>query len=50
MLVVGQASVFEDPDQLADLRPGLRLEAWAPGSRNLFIRITPRQITGRHLI
>lgn len=49
VLVVGHASVIDDPDELADKQLGQRLEAWAPGSRNLFLRITPRQITGRHL-
>jgi nitroimidazol reductase NimA-like FMN-containing flavoprotein (pyridoxamine 5'-phosphate oxidase superfamily) len=49
VLIIGEAVALDDPDELAELRPQQRLEPWAPGSRNLFIRITPRQITGRVL-
>ncbi len=49
VLIVGKATTINDPDELAGLGPRQRLEPWAPGSRNLFIRITPRQITGRDL-
>jgi nitroimidazol reductase NimA-like FMN-containing flavoprotein (pyridoxamine 5'-phosphate oxidase superfamily) len=47
VLVVGAAEAIDDPDELAELRAPQRLEPWAPGSRNLFIRISPRQVTGR---
>lgn len=49
VLVVGRAATIDDPDDLAQMRPNQRLEPWAPGSRNLFIRITPRQVAGRHI-
>ncbi len=49
VLVVGEARSIDDADELAEMRPQQRLEPWAPGSRNLFIRITPRQVTGRDL-
>lgn len=49
VLVVGAAKSIDDVDELAEMRSRQRLEPWAPGSRNLFIRITPRQITGRDL-
>lgn len=49
VLVVGRAEALDDPDELAQLRAAQRLEPWAPGSRNLFVRITPTQLTGRHL-
>lgn len=49
VLVVGEARSMDDADELARMRPQQRLEPWAPGSRNLFIKITPRQVTGREL-
>lgn len=47
VLVRGRAE-YVDPDDLpsADLRP----QPWAEGHRTLFVRITPREITGRRLV
>jgi uncharacterized protein len=49
VLIVGHAMPVEDPAESVDLRSSGRLEAWAPGPRNLFIRITPRRVTGRQI-
>ena len=49
VLIVGPAAAIDDPDELAEARPQQRLDAWAPGSRNLFIRVSPREVTGREI-
>lgn len=49
VLVVGSCAPVEDTDEAIDLRRGGRLEAWAAGQRNLFVRITPQQVTGRRI-
>ncbi len=49
VLVVGHAMPVEDVDESTRLRAGGLVDAWAPGSRNLFIRITPRRVTGREI-
>jgi nitroimidazol reductase NimA-like FMN-containing flavoprotein (pyridoxamine 5'-phosphate oxidase superfamily) len=49
VLIVGPAAAIDDPDELAEARPRQRLDAWAPGSRNLFIRVSPREVTGREI-
>jgi uncharacterized protein len=49
VLVVGRAMPVEDVDESTELRSSGRLATWAPGARNLFIRLTPRQVTGREI-
>jgi nitroimidazol reductase NimA-like FMN-containing flavoprotein (pyridoxamine 5'-phosphate oxidase superfamily) len=49
VLVVGQAAPVEDPDEIAESQRLSELMPWAPGSRNMFIRITPQRITGREV-
>jgi uncharacterized protein len=49
VLVVGHAMPVEDVDESTRLRSSGVLDAWAPGSRNLFIRITPKRVTGREI-
>ncbi len=49
VLVVGQAEPVEDVDEMIELRASERLQAWAGCVRNLFIRITPREVTGREI-
>ena len=46
VLVVGATAHLEDPAELAELFRRLD-EPWAPGSRQLVVRITPEQVTGR---
>ncbi len=49
VVLVGRCAPVEDTDEAIDLRRGGRLEAWAAGQRNLFVRITPQQVTGRRI-
>ncbi len=49
VIIVGPASIVEDVDEVVDADLRSRLRPWAPGSRNMFIRITPRRITGREV-
>jgi len=46
--VVGQCEEVTDAGDVARLDE-LRLESWAPGSRNHFLRIVPAIVTGRKL-
>jgi uncharacterized protein len=48
VLVVGEANHHNDS---SDLPPAVedRPRPWAPGVRNLYVRITPSEITGRRL-
>jgi uncharacterized protein len=49
VLVIGTAAEVDDPDEAIRLRRKGKPEPWAPGQRNVFVRITPREITGRRL-
>ncbi|MEA2520519.1 MAG: hypothetical protein QOI81_165 [Actinomycetota bacterium] len=49
VLVVGTSAPVDDTEESIRLRGSQRLEPWAPGQRNLFLRITPSEITGRRL-
>jgi hypothetical protein len=49
VLAVGRARAVEDPDELADLWGEGIPEPWAAGTRALFIRMVPKQITGRRV-
>lgn len=49
VLVVGDAQPIDDVDEMIELRASDRLEAWASGVRNLFIRVTPREVSGREI-
>jgi len=46
--VVGPADEVTDTDEMAALR-ALRLDPWAPGEREHFIRIKPEIVTGRRI-
>ena len=48
VVVQGQASVVDDPDELMRLR-GLAAQPWAPGQRNLFVRLRSDRISGRQV-
>ena len=49
VLMVGPVAAVDDPDELTAMRSQHRLQTWAPGSRNLFIRLTPVRVSGRDL-
>lgn len=50
VVIVGRCAAVEDTDEAIALRRGGRLAAWAGGHRNLFVRITPQQTTGRRIV
>jgi nitroimidazol reductase NimA-like FMN-containing flavoprotein (pyridoxamine 5'-phosphate oxidase superfamily) len=47
VLVVGTAQLIEDVDDVIESGLAHALRPFAPGVRNLFIKITPRRVTGR---
>ncbi len=49
VLVTGTCAPIDDPDESTALRALGTLHPWAAGNRNLFLRITPREITGRRV-
>jgi nitroimidazol reductase NimA-like FMN-containing flavoprotein (pyridoxamine 5'-phosphate oxidase superfamily) len=49
VLVTGRMSPVTDADESFDLVSDTELEPWAPGSRNMYIRIAPERITGREV-
>jgi len=50
VLVQGRAEAVAEPADMVRLWSVDGLVPWAPGVRNLFIRIAPRRITGRVLV
>jgi uncharacterized protein len=49
VVVVGRAAHVDDPDEVYEIRRTWEPRPWADGQRNLFLTITPRQVTGRRL-
>src|SRR3954451_3641968 len=49
VVVVGRASYIEDPDEIYEIRRTWEPRPWADGQRNLFLRIVPREVSGRQL-
>ena len=50
VLVQGRAEAVAEPAEMVRLWSVDGLVPWAPGVRNLFIRVSPRRITGRVLV
>jgi nitroimidazol reductase NimA-like FMN-containing flavoprotein (pyridoxamine 5'-phosphate oxidase superfamily) len=48
VLVQGPAHYVDSEDERAEVG-GAGLETWAPGERDLFMRITPSRVTGRRI-
>ncbi|NEA28768.1 pyridoxamine 5'-phosphate oxidase family protein [Actinomadura bangladeshensis] len=48
VLITGQAEIVTDPDETERLRE-LPLNPWIRSPKDLFVRLTPRQISGRRL-
>jgi uncharacterized protein len=48
VVIRGEAVEVTDPTELARLRK-LRLDPWAPGARNRYVRILPAKLTGRRI-
>ena len=49
VLVTGRAHAVTGERELRQLEEGMRLEPWAAGSRDVYVRITPTRISGRQL-
>ena len=49
VLVHGHAHKVTDEREMARLEHGTRLEPWAAGARDVYVRITPNQISGRRI-
>jgi transcriptional regulator with XRE-family HTH domain len=48
VLLSGTAGVISDPGELAKAA-ALGIQPWAGGDRNIYVRLTPSQITGRRI-
>jgi uncharacterized protein len=49
VVVLGRAHVVQDQDEVADIRSTWEPRPWAGGSRNLYMRLPWRQLTGRRV-
>jgi nitroimidazol reductase NimA-like FMN-containing flavoprotein (pyridoxamine 5'-phosphate oxidase superfamily) len=49
VLVRGHAHRVTDEQAVQRLENGVHLEPWAPGARDVYVRIVPAQITGRRI-
>lgn len=49
VLVQGRSAPIEDTEETTAIRASGRLVSWAPGQRNMFIRITVETISGRRV-
>jgi nitroimidazol reductase NimA-like FMN-containing flavoprotein (pyridoxamine 5'-phosphate oxidase superfamily) len=49
VVVRGRAAAVGEPAEMVRLWTVAGLVPWAPGVRNVFVQVTPRQITGRVL-
>jgi len=49
VLVQGHAHQVTDEDEVKHLEDVTRLEPWAPGARDVFVRIAPTQVSGRRI-
>jgi nitroimidazol reductase NimA-like FMN-containing flavoprotein (pyridoxamine 5'-phosphate oxidase superfamily) len=49
VLVHGHAHEVKDERAVKHLEDGTHLEPWAPGARDVYVRIVPTRITGRRI-
>ncbi|QNN51520.1 pyridoxamine 5'-phosphate oxidase family protein [Nocardioides mesophilus] len=49
VIAIGRSELVEDPDDVADIRRTWDPRPWAAGQRNLYIKLTWRDISGRRL-
>jgi nitroimidazol reductase NimA-like FMN-containing flavoprotein (pyridoxamine 5'-phosphate oxidase superfamily) len=49
VLVHGHAHRITDEREVKKLEAGIRLEPWAAGSRDVYVRIAPTRISGRRV-
>jgi nitroimidazol reductase NimA-like FMN-containing flavoprotein (pyridoxamine 5'-phosphate oxidase superfamily) len=49
VVAVGRAHVVDDPDEVQRIRSHWDPRPWAPGSRNLYVKLTWRELSGVRL-
>jgi hypothetical protein len=49
VVAIGRARFLDDPDEVQRFRREHDLWPWAPGSRNVFVELAWRQLTGVRL-
>ena len=49
VVAVGRAHVVSDPDEVQRIRRGRDPQPWAPGTRNLYVALVWRELTGLRL-
>ena len=49
VVAIGRAELVEDPEELQSIKSNWDPRPWAPGPRNLYMKLTWRDITGRRL-
>ncbi len=49
VLVLGHARLVSDEREVQHLENTTHLQPWAPGARDVYVRITPAQISGRSI-
>jgi nitroimidazol reductase NimA-like FMN-containing flavoprotein (pyridoxamine 5'-phosphate oxidase superfamily) len=49
VVAIGRAHIVDDPDEVQRIRREGDLQPWAPGSRNLYVKLGWRQLSGVRL-
>ncbi len=49
VIVLGRAELIEDPDELRRIKDSWDPRPWAGGQRNLYVKLTWRDVTGRRI-
>lgn len=47
VVAIGRATLIEDPDEIAEIRRTWDPRPWASGARNLYLRLSWRDLSGR---
>jgi nitroimidazol reductase NimA-like FMN-containing flavoprotein (pyridoxamine 5'-phosphate oxidase superfamily) len=47
VVAMGRSEVVEDPDEVAEIRRTWEPRPWAPGNRNLYLKLKWRDLSGR---
>lgn len=49
VVVLGRGQTIEDPEEVRQIRSGWDPHPWADGLRNMYVKLTRREVTGRRL-
>lgn len=49
VVALGRAQFVQDPEEISDIRRALQPRPWAGGSRNLYVKLVWRELTGRRI-